>query len=210
MAAQVRANENFSPAQAEVQFKKIFDSTNYITVDFQQTVYKALRKRKTTRSGIAYFARPSSFRWDFYSKAQGGEEFYFNGKILTHFQEKEKLVTHYRADTGIAKELTDIVQLVLDPSALFNRYRITKARYKKDAKSPLLQVTLEPRSALAIDIDSIQVDAALDQKYIQKIKIVYMNKNYTKFDFYSPRFDRNSPALFTFNKKGQFTVRKRN
>lgn len=196
--------------RAEARFKEIFSSINHLTVDFEQIVYKDLRKRKTHRSGSAFFSKPYSFRWNFNNKSRGREIFYFNGKILSHFQESEKLVTHYRANSGIARDLTDIVQLVLDPSKLFNRYHITRANLTGSSKEEVLEAQLEPRAALAIDIEAIHVKASIEKHYIQDIKIVYMNKNYTRFKFSAPRFNPNRRNLFHFSEKGDFTVRTRN
>lgn len=202
--AQARPNIVEQQKKVEREYKKMFRSIEHMTVDFNQIIYKSLRKRKISRQGIAYFSKPSMFRWDFRDNGQGIEEFYFDGKQLTHFREGEKLVTHYKAGSGIASELSEVVDLVLDPVKLFNRYQVEKITKTKQQDAI---VRLVPRAALSSDIEAIFVTVAGSKGHVKGTKILYMNENYTEFLFSNPRFTTNHPQLFKFSRKGQYTVR---
>jgi outer membrane lipoprotein-sorting protein len=202
--AQARPDIVEQQKKVEREYKKMFRSIEHMTVDFDQIIYKSLRKRKISRKGIAYFSKPSMFRWDFSDKGQGIEEFYFDGNQLTHFREGEKLVTHYKAGTGIASELSEVVDLVLDPVKLFNRYQVEKITKTKEQDA---EVRLVPRAALSSDIEAIFVTVAGGKGHVKATKILYMNENYTEFLFSNPRFTTNPLQLFIFSRKGPFTVR---
>ena len=183
--------------------KDLFTKIDHISVQFKQTIYKKLRNRTLSRSGQAYFSKPNYFRWNFENKDFGTEEFYYNGKTLTHFREKEAVVTNYNTNVGLAKELNEVVSLVLDPQTLSNRYDITKA--KKEKKQTHLSLT--PRPGVATEIASINVKVSDQRKYVKEVKIIYLDGNYTFFQFKNPRFSPNDLKIFTFSKKGSFTVR---
>ena len=202
--AQARPNIVEQQKKVEREYKKMFRSIEHMTVDFDQIIYKSLRKRKISRKGVAYFSKPSMFRWDFSDNGLGIEEFYFDGTQLTHFREVEKLVTHYKAGTGIAGELSEVVDLVLDPVKLFNRYQVEKITKTKQADAI---VRLAPRAALSSDIEAVFVTVAGGKGHVKATKILYMNENYTEFLFSNPRFTTNPPQLFKFSRKGPYTVR---
>ena len=190
--------------RVEQEYQKMFQAIEHMTVDFQQTIYKSLRKRTSKRNGTAFFSKPSMFRWDFNDQGQGIEEFYFDGTQLTHFKESEKLVTHYKASTGIAKELSEAVDLVLDPVKLFNRYQVEKISKTNEGDTT---VKLVPRAALSSDIEAVFVTVAGSKGHVKAAKILYMNENYTEFLFTNPRFTTNKSELFRFSRKGSYTVR---
>lgn len=182
---------------------QLFKNIDHMEVDFQQVIYKKLRNRKIKRSGKAYFSKPKFFRWNFQSKELGVEEFYYNGKILTHFRESENLVTNYRANVGLARELDEVVKLVLDPQALKSRYEITD----HSSSEGFTHVSLKPKAEAASDIHKIQIKVSEKEKYVQTIKIDYMDENYTQFSFKNPKFAPNSKEIFSFSRKGAFTIR---
>ena len=190
-------------ADVKVKHQKLFDNVEHIRVDFDQTVYKKLRDRKLNRSGRAYFTKPNKFRWNFSSKKLGDEEFYYDGQKLTHYRAAEKTVTNYNANIGLAKELNEVVSLVLNPQNLYNRYDIV------DSKSTTGQtkIALKPRGGVATDVKAIAIVINDEKKFVEDIKITYMDDNYTTFAFKNPVFDANPMDLFQFSKKGKFTIR---
>ncbi|MFW7380050.1 MAG: LolA family protein [Oligoflexus sp.] len=185
------------------QYGKLFSNIDHLQVDFTQITYKKLRDRRHTRTGKAYFSKPAKFRWNFEDQKAGLEEFYFDGDTLTHFKEKEKLVTHYKANVGLARELREVVNLVLDPQALFDRYHVTSS----ETKGSLTSIELSPRSAVATDIQVLKVTVSDQTRSVQQVKILYMDENYTEFTFKNPIAKPNDPKLFRFSRNGSFTIR---
>lgn len=196
---------NLGVASPELQKKheQLFKDVKHLSVDFEQTVYKKLRDRKLERSGNAYFSQPNSFRWNFSSKKLGDEEFYYNGKKLTHFRASEKTVTNYNTNIGLAKELNEVVQLVLSPQNLYDRYEVTDTK----SKGAQTEIALKPKPGNTTDIKTIGIVINDKQKFVETVKITYMDNNYTKFKFANPKFSTNKPDLFRFTRKGKFTVR---
>lgn len=195
---------NAKPADELVKtYGQLFSTIEHLQVNFTQTVYTKLRNRKHSRSGQAYFSKPAKFRWNFEDPRTGLEEFYFDGKTLTHFKEQDKLVTHYRANIGLARELREVVNLILDPKALFERYQVVSS----EKENRLTHIKLSPRTALATDIQELKVTVSDQSRYVQTVRILYMDENYTEFAFENPVEKVNSPSLFRFSRKGKFTVR---
>jgi outer membrane lipoprotein-sorting protein len=155
------------------------------------------------RQGKAYFSKPAKFRWNFESDKFGNEEFYFDGKTLTHYKEKDQLVTHYKANVGLARELREVVNFVLDPTNLFDRYQI-KDLTRKDQ---LTTIDLIPRAETSTDVQQVQVTVVDRSRYVRRVKIIYADGNYTQFTFRNPVEKTNQPELFRFTRQGNFTVR---
>lgn len=188
---------------AEAKYDQIFSSIDNLSVDFVQTTYKKLRNKSTVRQGDALFSKPGMFRWNFTNDKAGLEEYYFNGERLTHFRQKENLVNHYATNAGLARELKEVVTLVLDPKALFSRYKV------KDSKTANQKttVTLEPKSKEGTDIETINVQVEDTEKYVEDVQIFYNDGNNTRFSFKNPKKTKNDPAVFNFSRKGNYTIR---
>lgn len=189
--------------QIEGRYQQIFSTIDNLSVDFTQTTYKKLRNKTVTRSGQAFFSKPGMFRWNFGNDKLGVEEYYFNGERLTHYREREKLVNHYNTNASFARELQEVVNLVLDPKELFNRYTV------KDSKSEggRTSVILVPKQKDGTDIESIHVKVSDAQKYVEDVQIYYLDGNNTQFSFRNPKKAKNEASLFIFSRKGNFTVR---
>lgn len=187
----------------EKKHQEIFTKFDHMSTDFKQVIYKKLRNRKMEREGTAHFSRPNSFRWNFNHPLLGMEEFYYDGQTLTHYQEKEAVVTHYNANIGLAKELNQVVQLVLDPTTLLNRYDI--AEINEPSKQTIFKLT--PRPGTATEIKQITIKVSDQKKYVEAVRIEYLDENYTHFQFKNPVFSDNKPNIFKFSRKGAFTIR---
>ena len=74
----------YSQSKAELQHEKLLSSTKYLTVKFSQTIYKKLRNRSSTRKGIAYFAKPNKFRWNYVTKPSLTKAYFIT--LQTSFQ----------------------------------------------------------------------------------------------------------------------------
>ena len=194
---------SLSQSKAELKHEKLLRSTKFLTVQFSQTIYKKLRDRSTTRKGTAYFAKPNMFRWNFDKTKKGIEEYYYNGKMLTHYQSKLNEVTHYSTDKGLSRDLNQVINLVLDPKALLDTFSIIENKTIKTTTT----FTLKPKKDLSTDIYTINVKISDSRKYVKEVKIEYDDGNYTLFKFKNPKKGVIDENIFTFSKKGNFKVR---
>lgn len=185
------------------KYAEIFSSIDHLSVDFSQTTYKKLRDRSTTRKGNAFFSKPGMFRWNFASEKAGLEEYYFNGEKLTHFREKDKLVNHYNTNASLARELQEVVNLVLDPKALLSRYKVKEIK----SEAGHTRVILAPQQRENTDVDSIFVKVSDVKKFVEEVQIFYIDGNYTQFAFKNPVNKNVDSKIFTFSRQGNFTVR---
>ena len=194
----------FALAQEKLQDKQeqIFASIEHLKVDFTQATYKKLRDRTITRSGTAFFSKPDMFRWNFTSDPSGVEEYYFNGQRLSHYREKEKIVNHFEK-AGLATELREVVNLVLDPKALFSRYKLKESK----ASGGHTDVVLVPTIKGKTDVDSLFIKVSEVQKFVEEVQIFYIDGNNTKFTFKNPKVEVNNPKIFTFPENSKITVR---
>lgn len=202
-ACLLSATPAFAQGQLAGKYEQLFSTVDNLTVDFTQTTYKKLRNKTVTRSGVAFFSRPDMFRWNFGDEKTGVEEYYYNGERLTHFREKEKLVNHYNTNASFARELQEVVSLVLDPKELFSRYSVKDSKTEGGRTS----VILVPKQKDGTDIDSIIVKVVDAQKFVEDVQIFYVDGNNTQFSFRNPRKSKNEASLFIFSRKGNFTVR---
>ncbi len=183
--------------------EQLFSSIDHLSVDFTQSTYKKLRDRTISRTGTAHFSKPDMFRWNFSSDSSGLEEYYFNGSRLTHYREKEKVVNHYNTNAGLARELNEVVSLVLDPKTLLSRYKLKESKSEGGHTS----VILNPMSRESTDVDSIFVKISDTQKFVEEVQIFYNDGNNTKFSFKNPKMMANDKKIFIFSRTGNFTIR---
>jgi len=185
------------------KYAEIFSSMDHVAVDFSQTTYKKLRDRSTIRSGNAFFSKPGMFRWNFTEGKSGLEEYYFNGEKLTHYREKDRLVNHYNTNASLARELQEVVNLVLDPKALLNRYKVKEIK----SQGGRTHAILIPQQRESTDVDSIFVKVSDVKKFVEEVQIFYIDGNYTQFAFKNPVSKINDTKIFTFSRQGNFTIR---
>ncbi len=197
------SSQAFSEPKLQDKYSEIFSTIDHLSVDFSQSTYKKLRDRSVTRSGNAFFSKPGMFRWNFNSEKTGLEEYYFNGEKLTHFREKDKLVNHYNTNAGLARELQEVVNLVLDPKALLSRYKVKEIK----SQGGKTQAVLIPQSRETTDVDTIFVKVSDVKKFVEEVQIFYIDGNYTQFVFKNPVTRPNDPKIFSFSRQGNFTVR---
>ena len=128
------------PIRAELKHESLLRTTKFLTVQFSQTIIK-IEKSKLHTQGTAYFAKPNKFRWNFDKTKNGLEEYYYNGKMLTHYQSRLNEVTHYSTNKGLSRDLNQVINLVLDPKELLNKYIISESKKNKTTTT----FTLKPK-----------------------------------------------------------------
>ena len=184
-------------ADMEKEHRKILEGIFDLFVHFEQETFSALRKKTKIRKGQAQFSRPSSFRWSFQDERHGEEGFYYDGATLSHYKERDNLVIHYKKQVGFFKELRSVVDMVLDPDTLLERYKV--AEKKKDERA--LRYTLEPLAENA-QIKTLTIFVPTERTYIKEVKILYADGNYSKYIFKDPLFHKIPSSAFRFKNPG--------
>ncbi|MBF0441817.1 MAG: outer membrane lipoprotein carrier protein LolA [Oligoflexales bacterium] len=175
--------------------KSILKSQEHLTVQFDQKIYRKMRNKITQRTGIASFSKPNMFLWTFDDK-KNQEKYYFNGTTLSHFQTSDQSVTHYSTKNSFAKELQDVVDLVLDTEKLFTRYSPKIIESQKDFS----RINLIPTSKNPTDVSKIEVKILTTKSFIEEINVEYQDGNYTYFTFKNPNNKPIDPKTFVYSK----------
>ncbi|MGE0171239.1 MAG: outer membrane lipoprotein carrier protein LolA [Oligoflexales bacterium] len=188
----------------EAQHEELFTSVDSIQVDFVQEVYRKLRNKTIRRQGDAIFAKPNNFFWSFVDSDKKEENFYFNGRVLSHYKQAENTVTHFSSHASLTKELEEVVKLVLDAKKLTQSYETTNISKDKDKS----EVSLVPKNKGATAISKIDVTVAHQPKYVQEVAIEYKDGNKTTFHFKNPKMSAIDPKVFVFTNPGKVEEKK--
>lgn len=190
--------------QVEQKHEKIFEKLDFLTVQFTQTSYRSLRKNTKVSNGVAYFAKPVSFRWDFQKNDEITEQYIFDGDTLSHYKKSDKLVTRYGKSNNFASDLKDVVNMILDAKNLTQKYDVKLLSEDKNATV----AELTPKTKASGDIKLITLKLSEERKYIKSLKIDYNDGNYTQYEFKNPRFDSLPTSTFQFKNPGGVTEKK--
>lgn len=193
-----------SATQVEQKHDHIFAKLDFLTVQFTQTSYRALRKNTKVSNGVAYFAKPVSFRWDFKKGEDTSEQYVFDGQTLSHYRKADKLVTHYGSRAGFANDLKEVVNMILDAKNLTQKYDIKFISEDKNATV----AELTPKSKNSADIKLITLKLSEERKYIKSLKIEYQDGNYSQYEFKNPRFESIQKSIFQFKNPGGVAEKK--
>lgn len=201
-AAAAQAPTPAAAPSLEQKHENLFATMDHLAVSFTQTVYRKMRNKTFERSGQAFFSKPARFRWIFDDKNSDGEEYYFNGESLAHFQKKDNMVTYYSTKTGLVNDLQEIVDLVLDSRKLLGRYDAKDVVTEKNNSS----FRLVPK--VSGDIKEIGVKVSDERKYVKEVKFEYSDGNYSLFRFKNPRTKDIDPGTYEFVNPGTVKVKK--
>ncbi len=179
------------------EHQKIIASTNYLSVDFEQEIYSAFRKKTKNRHGHAFFAKPNSFRWTFTDGVKSIEEFFFDGETLSHFLTSENTVTHYGIASGFATELRSVVNMIIDPNQLSKSYDFVKV----DKTPASVNIQMTPKSNKS-DIKQLTVVMNAAETQVEKVSIEYLDGNKSSYSFTKPVQDPIPVSNFKFKNPG--------
>lgn len=161
---------------------------NHFSLHFRQEIYRDLRKRTSTVLGLAYFSRPKRFRW--IVQEPDSNEWIFDGNDLYFDDLKRKQGTRYHADTAQARELRQVVDLIVDFAGVGKNYTAHDA--KKTAAA--LEFKLTPvKSSNVIELE-VEIDRK--QNYLKKLKLLFEGKNSSTFYFDQFKTYDSSPVTF--------------
>ena len=176
---------------------KLISGIDNLTVEFTQEVYTSFRKKTKNRQGLAVFAKPNQFKWTFNDEAWGVEEYYFDGLTLSHFVKSENTVTHYGVQSGFAKELRQVVNMILDPNALLNSYT-TQNVQQVDKEITYFLVPNAPHS----EIKQIVIGMFESSTAVESVSIEYLDGNKSSYKFAKANKEVVSKNTFKFSNPG--------
>jgi chaperone LolA len=150
----------------------------HLSVDFVQTRFTALRGKSIRRDGKARFSRPNLFRWTLENPTK---ELIFDGKVFYEYDPASKSAVKYAPSGANARELTQIVDLVLNFDSLLKRYDLVRATDEGD----LVKIELKPKK----DQEIIGVELRYDKKadFVAYVRLDLANKNKLTHEFASPK-----------------------
>ncbi len=165
-------------------------SASQLTVDFTQTKTNSIRVNQKSKSvGRAMFAKPAKFRWVILKPK--ADSLIFDGDKLYSVQDDKKTVTSFNAEADRAQEIREVIDLVLDFDALLKRYEIVSSTKEANEKVSLV---LKPKKKGALTGLDVRVDGATAS--VELVKMSFLNKNTSEFEFSNP--DRSAVSLDSF------------
>jgi outer membrane lipoprotein-sorting protein len=168
-----------------------------LQADFKQVRYSSLRKKSTESTGHAVFAKPDKFRWSILKPVS--EEWLFDGTSLFNVKPDRKAALKYVSATDKAKELRDLVDLILNFDTLLSRYTLRRAELVRDK----LLVILAPKSTS--EIEEIEMTIIPEKSYVAEIKLGFENKNSLSYVFSEPSKNPLAANAFELEKSVKIT-----
>lgn len=152
----------------------------YLSLNFEQTIYKKLRNKTLKNKGEVYFKKPSSFHWKFSHDEQ--EEWIYDGATLLHYFPKQSYAYRYKAQASKGKNLREIVNIVLDFDSLLNRYTV------ESSSREMNEVFLELKPKETGEITKVQLTLDIKMNYMREVKLNFEGGNHSTFVFSNPRY----------------------
>jgi outer membrane lipoprotein-sorting protein len=178
--------------------QKQLKSSEYLTVDFKQDIYRSLRNRHTISSGIAYFRRPNKFHWILQKPKK--MEWIYGGQTLVGIEGDSTIAKEYGVGNQQAHDLRQIVDMVMNFDSLLANYDVKHA----DDMGGSVMIELAPKSSGEITAAVLTIDR--EKNYITTVKLKYTSDENTTFTFTNPRLD--PIAETTFGPPKGVTVKK--
>jgi outer membrane lipoprotein-sorting protein len=155
-------------------------SPDWLRVEFTQESFKSLRQHTTTTKGRALFQKPNRFRWILEAQGVKEEEHWlFDGGSVSHYFPKQNKAQVYPGATGQAKEIENLVDMILNFQTFDKNYRVESL--KKEGQDQI-QIQLIPKTPKD-DLEKVDVSYHLKNQMIQKITLHQGHKNRTTFLF---------------------------
>lgn len=164
-----------------------------LAVKFKQVIYKNLRKNTVTSSGYVLFSKPNKFRWA--KEEPEKEEWVSDGIKLYQFHPSTKEALLFEKNSDKSKELTWLIDLVLNFNTLEKNYKITKIL----EESSDIIVHMSPLQHS--DLNEILCKYSKEKKIVSHVRLNFKNQNYTSFDFFQPHFTSIKAASFELPKE---------
>ena len=164
--------------EAELKaYQQKMSGSDFLSIDFTQTRYSAMRKKGSKSQGTARFAQPEKFLWRIETPMQ--KQWIFDGNTLYQYEPAIKQAVKFSAG-GKAADLTQIVDLVINFDTLLKRYKLESAKHTGGK----VEIVLSPKSAS----DVVRVDLQIDEKesYLSHMKLHMVGGDHLAIDFNNP------------------------
>ncbi len=190
-----KADPNSKPTSAKVPLKleelrKIqakLQDYQFLTLNFEQIIYKKLRNKTLSNKGEVYFKKPSSFRWTFHQAEP--EEWVYDGSSLLHYYPAKGYAHRYKAHAAKGKNLREIVNMVLDFDSLLMRYTVSSSFQE----GKIVTLTLNPKERG--EITQVSLVLNLEKNLISEVKLSLEGGNQSVFAFSNPRYVQNKTGF---------------
>ena len=159
-----------------------------LTLSWEQSQYKALRKRWQRSFGKGFFQAPQRFRWDMNSLKQS---WIFDGKRLIHVDHNKKEGLSYPISGSKGKEFLRFIALITHFEDLRREYRIQNLAESKE----LLKLSLKPYQDH--ELSKVQVTYLKNKALIQSIRMDFVSGNHTTLTFSGQKRSPLSPPTFS-------------
>lgn len=149
-----------------------------LSLQFENSYYKkSIRKKsdftKTVTRGVAYFSKPSYFRWEISDKSS---QLVFDGKNFYQYYPKTKSATEMQK----AAEFLNITEIFLNFDKLRQSYEVSEFA----AGGPSSRLVLKPIKTAEIEKAVIEIDNA--GKYIKRLDLHYPGGERSEITFSGP------------------------
>lgn len=155
-------------------WQKNMTKSPYLSLQWTQIQYKALRDRTVQHEGTGLFRLPHTFLWDMKSQGQG---WLFNGKELVYLDHQRKSALSYAANAQQGREFLRFIGLVTQFEDLTAEFHIISLKEKNN----VLQLQLKPKQKG--DLTLVQVKYLREQALISQIRMDFASKNHTIIKF---------------------------
>ena len=181
--AKVSAAQKFKEIGLELKKK------SYITLDFKQETYRAIRKKTRVSRGKAVFAKPNKLRWTLLDPSL--DEWIFDGRSLLHHQSDKNQAVSYHMTTGRAKEFRNLINMVLDTSELTKEFNVQVSKMTDLEKEFILRPH-KPNGQLK----SMVVRYDVQKQFLNKVVMEFEGGNRSTFVFSNPSYHQVSGNKF--------------
>lgn len=193
---------SFAEGDKEQQLAKIqagLQQKSELRMNFKQTVYTQLRKKKRSSKGYAYFKKPAKFRWAIETPLPN--HLIFDGENFAEINPVAKTGTVYQNSSGELKKYAELVSIVMDIEKLLGRFKI--ADLIDNSKEAT--VILSPKANEGVSTVELKISHA--KKYISSVKIEYHGGNYWFVEFAEPNSEKLPEDAFTIPTDKSYNLR---
>ena len=161
--------------------QKDLKSFAHLSVDMQITNYDTTRNRERISTGKSHFSKPNLFRW--MVKTPFAFEWLYDGSFLFNYDPESSSAVRYKTQGAQGREISQIVDAVLNFEVLLERYDVERANQVKDE----ITVLLRPKNAKkGSQSKNIELKIDVKQKYVSYLKLGMRGKKYMAIQFRNP------------------------
>lgn len=159
-------------------YQKSMDTPPAMSFDFNEELYRNVRKKTIHKKGSVYAIKPDKFKWQV-----GSNIWLYDGKDLLQYNKEEKYAVRYSSKLGKSKELRQLVDMITNFEALLKSYNFEGA-FEKEKE---IIIKLKPKGASEIEALEVTLSLTMFSKKkktsMKKLVLFFADKNITRFKF---------------------------